>query len=147
MNALGWIQLLVFLVLLLAAAWPLAAWITKVMDGRFALGRRLEAPLLRAAGVPADAGQGWLPYLLGLLVMVGLLGTFLGLFETLRGAREALGASGDVAALRPRAERMVLFNSPLPYVKGQMDGIVTRAQIDRPGECNISTGEALLAEM
>ena len=27
------------------------------------------------------------------------------------------------------------------------DGVVTRAQIDRPGECNISTGEALLAEL
>jgi pimeloyl-ACP methyl ester carboxylesterase len=26
-----------------------------------------------------------------------------------------------------RTERMVIFNSPLPYVKGQMDGIVTRA--------------------
>lgn len=39
-------------------------------------------------------------YLLGLLVMIGLLGTFMGLFESLRGAREALGSSGDVAALR-----------------------------------------------
>lgn len=40
------------------------------------------------------------PYLVGLLVMLGLLGTFLGLFETLRGAREALSSSGDVDALR-----------------------------------------------
>ena len=41
------------------------------------------------------------PYLLGLLVMIGMLGTFLGLFETLRGAREALiTSSGDVDALR-----------------------------------------------
>lgn len=40
------------------------------------------------------------PYLVGLLVMLGLLGTFLGLFETLRGAREALASSGDVDALR-----------------------------------------------
>lgn len=40
------------------------------------------------------------PYLIGLLVMLGLLGTFLGLFETLRGAREALSASADIDTLR-----------------------------------------------
>jgi len=27
------------------------------------------------------------------------------------------------------------------------DGVVTRVQIDRPGECSVSTGEALLAEL
>src|SRR5690606_755607 len=36
----------------------------------------------------------------GLLVMLGLLGTFLGLFETLRGAHAALSESQDVEALR-----------------------------------------------
>lgn len=40
------------------------------------------------------------PYLVGLLVMLGLLGTFLGLFETLRGARAALTQTGDLEALR-----------------------------------------------
>jgi len=77
-NALGWIQLFVFLVVLLAAAWPLATWIAKVMDGRFELGHRLEAPLLRAAGVRPDAQQGWLPYLLGLLLFnaLGLLAVY-----------------------------------------------------------------------
>jgi len=55
----------------------------------------------RIAGVPAAAGSPPIAsYLLGLLVMIGLLGTFLGLFESLRGAREALGSSGDVTALR-----------------------------------------------
>lgn len=55
----------------------------------------------RIAGVPsAPAAQPYASYLLGLLVMIGLLGTFMGLFESLRGAREALGTSGDVAALR-----------------------------------------------
>jgi hypothetical protein len=61
------------------------------------------ASVLRAriAGVPsASASQPYAAYLLGLLVMIGLLGTFMGLFESLRGAREALGSSGDVAALR-----------------------------------------------
>lgn len=55
----------------------------------------------RIAGVPsASAPAPYAAYLLGLLVMIGLLGTFMGLFESLRGAREALGTSGDVAALR-----------------------------------------------
>lgn len=64
-------------------------------------------PLLRALlrarldrvplGVPRAS---FTPYLVGLLVMLGLLGTFLGLFETLRGAREVLTTSGDVEALR-----------------------------------------------
>lgn len=40
------------------------------------------------------------PYLIGLLVMLGLLGTFMGLFETLRGAGQALTASSDLSALR-----------------------------------------------
>ena len=40
------------------------------------------------------------PYLVGLLVMLGLLGTFLGLFETLRGAHSALSTSQDIASLR-----------------------------------------------
>jgi hypothetical protein len=40
------------------------------------------------------------PYLVGLLVMLGLLGTVLGLFETLGGASRALIAAGDVDALR-----------------------------------------------
>lgn len=55
----------------------------------------------RIAGMPCAApAPPYASYLLGLLVMIGLLGTFMGLFESLRGAREALGSSGDVAALR-----------------------------------------------
>jgi hypothetical protein len=62
----------------------------------------LRARLLaRLSGSLAPAGPPLVSsYLLGLLVMVGLLGTFLGLFETLHGAREALTQSGDVVALR-----------------------------------------------
>jgi hypothetical protein len=48
------------------------------------------------------------PYVVGLLVMLGLLGTFLGLFETLRGAREALASSTDVDALRSGLARPML---------------------------------------
>ena len=51
MSAAAWMQLVVFLALLLVLAWPLARGIDAVMAGRFALGRRLEAPLWRVAGV------------------------------------------------------------------------------------------------
>ena len=55
----------------------------------------------RLNGTPTNLGSAvFTSYLLGLLVMMGLLGTFMGLFETLAGAREALTASGDVTALR-----------------------------------------------
>ena len=54
----------------------------------------------RLAHAPGAASAPMAPYLVGLLVMLGLLGTFLGLFETLRGAREALTTSGDIDALR-----------------------------------------------
>jgi len=40
------------------------------------------------------------PFLVGLMVMLGLLGTLLGLFETLSGAGHALTASANVEALR-----------------------------------------------
>ncbi len=72
MNAAGWIQLLVYLAALLVLAWPLGQAMHAVIDGRFALGRRVEAPLYRLAGVRADEEQGWLRYTVGLLVFNGL---------------------------------------------------------------------------
>ncbi|MEO7329964.1 MAG: hypothetical protein ABI193_15420 [Minicystis sp.] len=80
------------------AALPRPATREAVSATSAALRGLLEAKIGGAQGVGIAAP--FTPYLLGLLVMIGLLGTFLGLFETLRGAREALGASGDVAALR-----------------------------------------------
>jgi len=72
MSTTAWLQLAVFLALLLALAWPLARAIDAVMAGRFALGRRIEAPLWRLAGVQPERESGWLRYLLGLLVFNGL---------------------------------------------------------------------------
>ena len=72
MSAGAWLQLAVFLALLLALAWPLARGIDAVMGGRFVLGRRLESPLFKLAGVRADEETGWLRYALGLLVFNGL---------------------------------------------------------------------------
>jgi hypothetical protein len=45
-------------------------------------------------------GESLTPYLVGLMVMLGLLGTLLGLFETLGGAGHVLTESGNVDALR-----------------------------------------------
>ncbi|MCW5670994.1 MAG: potassium-transporting ATPase subunit KdpA [Hydrogenophaga sp.] len=72
MSAMAWLQLAVFLALLLALAWPLARGIDAVMAGRFTLGRRIEAPLWRLAGVRPDRESGWLRYALGLMVFNGL---------------------------------------------------------------------------
>ena len=48
----------------------------------------------------AVPGPVFAPFLAGLLVMLGLLGTFMGLFETLRGASIALTTGSDIDALR-----------------------------------------------
>ena len=72
MTAAAGMLLALTLALLGALAWPLALAIDAVMAGRFALGRRLEAPLWRLAGVNPEAESGWLRYTLGLLVFNGL---------------------------------------------------------------------------
>ncbi|HEX6243991.1 MAG TPA: hypothetical protein VFZ61_23910, partial [Polyangiales bacterium] len=66
-----------------------------------------QSPLLRdllrarIEGAPVPVrNEGVTSYLVGLLVMLGLLGTLLGLFETLGGAGHALTASTNVDALR-----------------------------------------------
>jgi K+-transporting ATPase ATPase A chain len=71
-SAPAWAQLAAYLGVLLLLAWPLARWIDAVLQGRFAWGRRLEAPLFRLAGVDAAQPQGWPAYALGLLAFNGL---------------------------------------------------------------------------
>ena len=72
MTSPAWAQLLAYLGVLLLLAWPLARLIEAVMQGRFALGKRIEAPLYRVAGVDAEQEQHWLSYAVGLLVFNGL---------------------------------------------------------------------------
>ena len=72
MSTAALVQLAVYLGLLGVLAWPLARWIDAVMAGRFAPGRRLEAPLFRLASVQPAQEQGWFGYALGLLVFNGL---------------------------------------------------------------------------
>ena len=55
----------------------------------------------RLAGEPPPPESvGFTPYLVGLLVMLGMLGTFLGLVESLASARGVMAGSADVDALR-----------------------------------------------
>jgi len=77
-TAPAWMQLAALLAILLLLAWPLARAMEAVMQGRFALARRLETPLFRLAGVDPDREQPWLAYALGLLVFngVGVLAVF-----------------------------------------------------------------------
>nr|WP_246295048.1 potassium-transporting ATPase subunit KdpA [Schlegelella koreensis] len=64
--------MIVYLAILLLLAWPLARLIEAVMQGRFAWGRRIEAPLFRVGGVDAEREQPWLSYAIGLLVFNGI---------------------------------------------------------------------------
>ena len=58
-----------------------------------AAGQRVEG---EKTGLPAPV---FTPYLVGLLVMLGLLGTFVGMVETLQGAVSALEGSTELAAI------------------------------------------------
>lgn len=74
---------------------PLPAWLERLpISLRHTVG-------LRIAGewVPLP-GPVFTPYLVGLLVMLGLLGTFFGLVDTLSGAVTALEGSTELAAIR-----------------------------------------------
>jgi hypothetical protein len=62
------------------------------------LGGMLRA---RVENTPSPGlGEGIAPFLTGLLVMLGLLGTLLGLFQTVHGAGSALTNANDIDALR-----------------------------------------------
>ncbi len=75
MNAQAWIVLSSYFIVLLALAWPLGQWITRVVEGRFAFGNKVEAPLYRVAGIKADAEMGWLQYTIAILIfnLIGAL--------------------------------------------------------------------------
>lgn len=72
MTSSAWLQLLAFLAVLFALAWPLAGYIHRAMEGRIGLLARLERPLLRLAGVRPEVEQGWLRYALGLIMFNAL---------------------------------------------------------------------------
>ncbi len=79
MTTHAWMLLAAYGVLLLAVSVPLARWIVHVIEGRFALGRRIEAPLYRLGGIQPDAEMGWRAYSFALLLFngIGVLAVYL----------------------------------------------------------------------
>ncbi|WP_102944899.1 DUF802 domain-containing protein [Stenotrophomonas sp. VV52] len=73
----------------------LGDWLTKVPDAlRNAVRLRVEG---ERVALPAPVLT---PYLVGLLVLLGMLGTLLGMMATLRGTGLALGSATDLQAIR-----------------------------------------------
>ena len=73
MSSSAWGLLALFLVLLLAASWPLGIWITRICNGNLpGWMQRTEAPLYRLAGVSPDQCMGWARYALALLAFNAL---------------------------------------------------------------------------
>ena len=79
MTSQSWIQLLVYLALLVGLGWPLGKWMAAVAEGRLPRWLSplvvLEAGLYKLAGVDPGASTGWKPYALAVLVfnVLGLL--------------------------------------------------------------------------
>lgn len=73
----------------------LSPWLERLHPGlRHAVRLRVEG---ERAALPAPAMT---PYLVGLLVLLGMLGTLLGMMATLRGTGTALGSASDLQAIR-----------------------------------------------
>ena len=73
----------------------LGPWLERLHPGlRHAVRLRVEG---ERAALPAPAMT---PYLVGLLVLLGMLGTLLGMMATLRGTGTALGSASDLQAIR-----------------------------------------------
>lgn len=74
MTSSAWMLLALFLVLLLAAAWPLGLWLARLNAGDVPRWmHRVEAPLYRLAGTAPDQTMHWKQYALALLAF-SLLG-------------------------------------------------------------------------
>ncbi|HWG10035.1 MAG TPA: potassium-transporting ATPase subunit KdpA [Rhodanobacteraceae bacterium] len=78
MNANPWIQLVIYLAVLFALAWPLGRWIESVLEGRIAgrwrWMRAIDGGLLRIAGSDAHEDMPWWRYAIA-IVLFNLLGT------------------------------------------------------------------------
>ncbi|WP_295956004.1 potassium-transporting ATPase subunit KdpA [Rhodoferax sp.] len=68
MNANAWGLLALFLVVLLAAAWPLGLWLARLANGNVpGWMHKVEAPLYKLAGTSPDKSMHWAHYALALL--------------------------------------------------------------------------------
>ena len=86
MTIIGWLQIALVLAAVIAAAWPLAAYMHRVFEGKRTFLTPVLAPLerglLSAAGVGRDNSQTWLGYALSMLAFNGL--GFLVIYAMLR---------------------------------------------------------------
>ncbi|RZU02603.1 potassium-transporting ATPase subunit KdpA [Rivibacter subsaxonicus] len=72
MNASAWMLLVAFAAAVLAVSWPLGRYLVCVMEGRLEFVRPVERALFRLAGIDPEAGMGWKPYALGVLLFNAL---------------------------------------------------------------------------
>ena len=79
MTSNGWVQILLFSLVLLASAKPLGLYLMRVFDGSIGFLRRIEQPIYRICGVNPQDDQHWTRYLGSLLFfsVVSLLLTYL----------------------------------------------------------------------
>jgi K+-transporting ATPase ATPase A chain len=80
MSASAWGLLALFLVVLLAAAWPLGIWLARISAGQLpSWMHKTEAPLYRLAGTAADRAMTWSQYAFAVLAFnaIGVLVVYL----------------------------------------------------------------------
>ncbi len=120
---------------------------------------RVPAPLQNAVRQRVESGRGALPglaltpYFIGLLVMLGMLGTFLGMVVTFKGAVFALEGSADLGAIRgalaaPIKGLGLSFGTSVAGVAssamlGLMSAIARRERIDVVRGLELQTAGAL----
>jgi len=79
MDFFAWINLGLFMAVLLLAAWPLSRWLVAVADGRLPRWMRaVEGGFYRLAGVRTDEGMHWKQYAIALLLFnfIGVLAVY-----------------------------------------------------------------------
>ena len=79
MTNAAWLLLALFLVVLLAAAWPLGHWLARLCAGRLPrFMQRVEAPFYRLAGVDPTQSMHWKTYALSLMAfsVLGVLAAY-----------------------------------------------------------------------
>ncbi|MBV8125124.1 MAG: potassium-transporting ATPase subunit KdpA, partial [Paucibacter sp.] len=111
MNALAWMNLALFLGVLIALAWPLAKGLSAVASGRLpSWMHKVEGVFYRLAGVDPDEGMHWKTYALGVLLF-----NFLGVLVVY-----ALQRLQAVLPLNPQAMPAVTpdsaFNTAISFV-------------------------------
>ena len=68
----AWLLLVLYMGVLLLLAWPLARYITRLVEGRIELTSRIERPLYQLCGIDPTAEMGWLKYALAILLFNGI---------------------------------------------------------------------------